>query len=62
MEELNQMSLSDLKNLAKEKGLKITGKNKKEIIIQKLNDIFKEGEKIVSYLKSKNFLEILTKI
>lgn len=32
MEELNQLSLSDLKNLAKEKGLKITGKNKKDII------------------------------
>ncbi len=32
MEELSQLSLSDLKNLAKEKGLKITGKNKKEII------------------------------
>ena len=32
MDELNQLSLSDLKNLAKEKGIKITGKNKKDII------------------------------
>ena len=32
MDELNQLSLTDLKNLAKEKGLKITGKNKKDII------------------------------
>ncbi len=32
MEELNQLSLTDLKNLAKEKGLKTTGKNKKDII------------------------------
>ena len=32
MEELNQLSLTDLKNLAKEKGLKISGKNKAELI------------------------------
>lgn len=32
MDELNQLSLTDLKNLAKEKGLKTTGKNKKDII------------------------------
>ena len=32
MEELNQLSLTDLKNLAKERGLKVSGKNKKEII------------------------------
>ena len=32
MDELNQLSLTDLKNLAKEKGLKTSGKNKKDII------------------------------
>ena len=45
MEELNQMSLSDLKNLAKEKGLKITGKNKKEIITIILEDM-EEKQKV----------------
>lgn len=39
MDELNQLSLTDLKNLAKEKGLKTTGKNKKDIIDMILADI-----------------------
>ena len=39
MEELNQLSLTDLKNLAKEKGLKISGKNKKDIIEMLLDEM-----------------------
>lgn len=39
MDELSQLSLTDLKNLAKEKGIKTTGKNKKDIIELLLNEL-----------------------
>ena len=51
MEELNQLSLSDLKNLAKEKGLKITGKNKKEIISIIYESMTEKVSEEVSYIK-----------
>ena len=49
MDELNQLSLSDLKNLAKEKGLKISGKNKKEIIEIIYESMNKKDENAVEY-------------
>jgi len=39
LEELNQLSLTDLKNLAKEKGLKVSGKNKQDIIDMLLEEM-----------------------
>jgi len=39
MDELSQLSLTDLKNLAKEKGIKTTGKNKKDIIELLLSEL-----------------------
>ena len=44
MEELSQLSLTDLKNLAKEKGLKVSGKNKADVI-QMLLDYFNSSKK-----------------
>ncbi len=41
MDELNQLSLTDLKNLAKEKGLKVSGKNKGEIVELLLEELKK---------------------
>ena len=55
MEELNQLSLSDLKNLAKEKGLKITGKNKKEIISIIYESVSEKVSDEVSYIKPAEF-------
>ena len=51
MDELNQLSLTDLKNLAKEKGLKVTGKNKKDIIEMLLEEI-KTSSKDTSNIES----------
>ena len=69
MEELSQLSLSDLKNLAKEKGLKITGKNKKEIIeviLESMQVEKKEGivtyEEINSYEMQKEETSIINSI
>ncbi len=45
MDELNQLSLTDLKNLAKEKGLKTTGKNKKDIIEMLMEDFNSQNKK-----------------
>ena len=54
MEELSQLSLSDLKSFAKEKGIKVSGKNKKEIIEMLL--------KILEEEKNVKQEEILTEI
>ncbi len=45
MEELEQLSLTDLKNLAKEKGLKISGKNKKELIEMLMESLKEQSSK-----------------
>ena len=53
MEELNQLSLTDLKNLAKEKGLKISGKNKKDIIEMLLDEMNNSNSaNNIEYVKS----------
>ena len=45
MDELNQLSLTDLKNLAKEKGLKVSGKNKSDIIELLVEELKKSSPK-----------------
>ena len=57
MEELNQLSLTDLKNLAKEKGLKTTGKNKKDII-EMLMDFFDSKTKKSEQYNQENNVKI----